>query len=58
VLAHANVEMVRGRAVGLRYADDGVAAVRYVDDDGEHTIPGGLRGRRDGRLEPAVRGLA
>ena len=39
VLAHADVEMVRGRAVGLRYADGGVAAVRYVDDNGEHTIP-------------------
>jgi 2-polyprenyl-6-methoxyphenol hydroxylase-like FAD-dependent oxidoreductase len=38
-LARANVEVVRGRASGLRYADGGVSAVRYVDDDGEHAIP-------------------
>jgi 2-polyprenyl-6-methoxyphenol hydroxylase-like FAD-dependent oxidoreductase len=37
-LAGASVEMVRGRVAGLRYADDGVTAVRYVDDEGEHTI--------------------
>lgn len=38
-LARGSVELVRGRVAGLRYADDGVTAVRYADERGEHTIP-------------------
>lgn len=37
-LARGNVEIVRGRATGLRYTGGEVTAVRYADDDGEHTI--------------------
>jgi 2-polyprenyl-6-methoxyphenol hydroxylase-like FAD-dependent oxidoreductase len=38
-LSRAGVELVRGRATGLRYLGDGVTAVHYVDERGEHTIP-------------------